>query len=76
MQEDAMARTDGERPYFGPDDFKQAGGTAAQYGGALPAFYVGSDGVATPGNLVRGDGFTMRHGDIWPAYRRSRRDLN
>jgi hypothetical protein len=71
-----MARMDGEQPYSGPDDFKHPGGASAEYRDARPAFFVDSAGVATPGNLVRGEGFTMRHGDIWPAYRRRGRQLN
>jgi hypothetical protein len=75
-----MPRTHDQRPETGPDYLQQSAPyatmTAAQYGGGRPAFIVDSAGVATPGNLVRGDGFTMRNGDVWPPRRPRRRDMN
>ena len=52
---------------------QQADMTAEWDEPVLPAFIVDSAGVATPGNLVRGEGFTMRHGDVWPTRGRRRR---
>lgn len=70
-----MARMHDERASARSGDFVQPA-ALGQPASIRPAFFVDSAGVATPGNLVRGDGFTMRHGDVWPAPRRRDRGMH
>ena len=71
-----MARIHDTHPKTETDAFAQTELNASRPSSGRPAFFVNSAGVATHGNVIRGDGFTMRSGDAWPRYRPQRRDMH
>ena len=71
-----MTRAHDTHPKTEIDPHLQMELNALRQAGVRPAFFVDSSGVATPGNVIRGEGFTMRNGDTWPRYRSHRPDIH